>query len=330
MFKISRTLCNKLVQDAVAQMVKKGKGYIPRRAILFVPGSSEKMLAKAASLHADSVVLELEDGVAMTAKDEARKNIAKYLENFDASVHKCQELSIRVNSVSSDLIFDDVKEIAKANRLPQAFMVPKVDSVEDLAAIWEAFRSAYGNERITNTQTRLIIFIETARALLDMPRIVNAAVNLHRSSGFFKLDAVVFGYDDYCADIGATRSLELSESVYARQRFVAVCKAFNLQAIDCVFTDIKNLDALKEQASQGRNWGFNGKQLIHPSQVDVTHAAFLPPPERIQWAEELIAAFMEHEKSGKGAFIFHGHMIDRPVLLQAMNIVQTVEKVGKP
>ncbi|VDK46779.1 unnamed protein product [Anisakis simplex] len=304
--------------------------YVPRRAVLYVPGSSEKMLKKVPQIEVDCLVLEMEDGVAMSAKEEARLNIRKYLDELPAKgTHKCLELGVRVNSVASQLIYEDVKEVAKSENMPEAFMIPKVDSIEDLAAVFEAFRSAYGEKRISESNTRLVIWIESARALLDMPRILNAAVNLNKSTGFFKVDGVVFGSDDFCADIGATRTKDGRENIYARQRFVTCCKAFGLQAIDSVYIDIKDQQGLKAQCEEGRLWGFDGKQVIHPSQIDVVQSAFLPSVERVEWARELMKEFVEHEKKGKGAFNFRGHMIDKPLLLQAMNVVKMLDRVNK-
>ncbi|RCN26896.1 HpcH/HpaI aldolase/citrate lyase family protein, partial [Ancylostoma caninum] len=203
-------------------------------------------------LQADCVVLELEDGVALPSKAIARIQATEALDKLAGEQLRCFELGLRVNSVASGLLGDDVKEVCKAEHLPQAFMVPKVDSPEDVATIYDVFRSNYTPKRVTDTNTRLVIWIESARALLDMPRIVSSTLNLHKNSGFFKLDAVVFGSDDYCADIA----------------------------------------------------------------------------EKVEWATELVHAFSQHQAEGKGAFQFRGQMIDRPLLLQALNIIQLVESVG--
>ncbi|KIH62141.1 HpcH/HpaI aldolase/citrate lyase family protein [Ancylostoma duodenale] len=308
--------------------VKDRAKYIPRRSLLYVPASNQKMLDKVPNIQADCVVLELEDGVALTSKAIARTQATKALDKLAGEQLRCFELGLRVNSVASGLLEDDVKEVCKAEHLPQAFMVPKVDSPEDVATIYDVFRSNYTAKRVTDTNTRLVIWIESARALLDMPRIVSSTLNLHKNSGFFKLDAVVFGSDDYCADIGATRTPESTEVLYARQRFVACCKAFQLQAIDSVYIDIKNLDGLRKQCEEGQKWGFTGKQTIHPTQVPVVQEAFMPPAEKVEWATELVHAFSQHQAEGKGAFQFRGQMIDRPLLLQALNIIQLVESVG--
>ncbi|KAK6052610.1 HpcH/HpaI aldolase/citrate lyase family protein [Cooperia oncophora] len=300
--------------------------YVPRRALLYVPASNQKMLDKVPNIKADCVVLELEDGVAMTSKEIARRQATQALDKLSGQRLSCFELGLRVNSVASGLLEDD--EVCKAEHLPQAFMVPKVDTPEDVATIFDVFRTHYTPKRVTDTNTRLVIWIESARALLDMPRILSSTLNLHKNSGFFKLDAVVFGSDDYCADIGATRTSEGGEVLYARQRFVACCKAFQLQAIDSVYIDIKNLDGLKKQSNEGHSWGFTGKQTIHPSQVPVVQEAFMPSAEKVEWATELVHAFSQHQAEGKGAFQFRGQMIDRPLLLQALNIIQLVESVG--
>ncbi|KHN76247.1 Citrate lyase subunit beta-like protein, mitochondrial [Toxocara canis] len=322
--------CSTFCTSSDANRTKGRSRYVPRRALLYVPGSNEKMLSKVPQIQVDCLVLEMEDGVAASAKAQARQNIRKYLDELPAKgVHKCLELGVRVNSVASQLVYEDVKELAKSPNMPEAFMVPKVDSIEDLAAVFDAFRATYGEKRITEADTRLVIWIESARALLDMPRILNAAVNLNKSTGFFKIDGVVFGSDDFCADIGATRTKEGTENMYARQRFVTCCKAFSLQAIDSVYIDIKDKEGLKTQCEQGRIWGFDGKQVIHPSQIDVVQSAFLPSVDKVEWARELMREFIEHEKAGKGAFTFRGHMIDRPLLLQAMNVVKMVDRVAK-
>ncbi|CAJ0915547.1 unnamed protein product, partial [Mesorhabditis belari] len=216
--------------------IEKAK-YVPRRSLLYVPASSEKMLNKVPLMKSDCVVLELED----------------------------------------------------------------------------------------DSPTRLVIWIESARALLDMPRIVSSVINLHRNSGFFKLDAVVFGSDDFCADIGAIRTAEGLENIYARQRFVTVCKAFQLQAIDSVYIDLKDEEGLRESCLQGHSWGFTGKQAIHPSQVPIIQDSYKPSAERVEWAKSLADAFSMHQQGGTGAFSFRGQMIDRPLLLQAMNVLQMQE-----
>ncbi|EPY72991.1 citrate lyase beta-like protein [Camelus ferus] len=119
----------------------------------------------------------------------------------------------------------------------------------------------------------------------------------------------------------ATSSKETQDILYARQKIIVVAKAFGLQAIDLVFIDFRDGEGLLRQSREGAAMGFTGKQVIHPNQIAVVQEQFSPSPEKIKWAEELIAAFKERQQLGKGAFTFRGSMIDMPLLKQAQNIV---------
>ncbi|XP_044635692.1 citramalyl-CoA lyase, mitochondrial isoform X5 [Equus asinus] len=256
--------------------------YIPRRAVLYVPGNDEKKIQKIPSLNVDCAVLDCEDGVAVNKKNEARLRIVKTLEDFDLGpTEKC----VRVNSVSSGLAEEDLQTLLQSRVLPSSLMLPKVEGPEEIR--WAVCEEA----------------------LKTGPQV-----------GLF-LDAVVFGGEDFRASIGATSSKETQDILYARQKIIVVAKAFGLQAIDLVYIDFRDGEGLLRQSKEGAAMGFTGKQVIHPNQIAVVHEQFSPSPEKIKWAEELIAAFKEHQQLGKGAFTFQGSMIDMPLLKQAQNIV---------
>ncbi|XP_068186041.1 citramalyl-CoA lyase, mitochondrial isoform X2 [Antennarius striatus] len=256
--------------------------YIPRRAVLYCPGNDERKLRKLASLDVDCAVLDCEDGVALSKKTEARETIPRMLVELDLGrTEKC----VRVNSVSSGLAEADLQVILQGALLPPAIMLPKVEEVTEVQ--WGVCE--------------------------EIRRLAPQAGLLH--------DGVVFGSDDFCASIGATRTEGAGELLYARQKVVVTSKAFGLQAIDLVHIDYKDLGGLRRQAREGALMGFTGKQVIHPGQVQVVQEEFSPHPQRVQWATELIAAFEQHQKEGKGAFTFRGVMIDLPALKQAQNII---------
>lgn len=167
---------------------------------------------------------------------------------------------------------------------------------------------------------RLITFVETAVGLLNFKAVCEEIHSLGPKVGLHH-DGVVFGSDDFCASIGATRTKDARELLYARQKVVVTAKAFGLQAIDLVYIDYKDVEGLRQQAREGALMGFTGKQVIHPGQVQAVQEEFSPSQERVQWAKELIAAFDQHQKEGKGAFTFRGSMIDMPSLKQAQNII---------
>ena len=132
--------------------------------------------------------------------------------------------------------------------------------------------------------------MESAISLVNLREIIEASVDLSTNTYRcrFKLEGFVFGSDDYCADISATRTKDAFELIYARQKLVAYCKAFNLKAIDMVYIDLKDLEGLKAQSEQGYRMGFSGKQVIHPAQVDIVQEAFKPSKEKITWATGLV------------------------------------------
>ncbi|XDV30354.1 hypothetical protein PO909_033289 [Leuciscus waleckii] len=173
---------------------------------------------------------------------------------------------------------------------------------------------------------RLVTFVETALGLLNFKAVCEALRDLGPKAGLHH-DGVVFGSDDFCASIGATRTKDAKELLYARQKVVVTTKAFGLQAIDLVYIDYKDVEGLRQQAREGTLMGFTGKQVIHPNQIKAVQEEFSPSPERIKWATELISAFEEHQNLGKGAFTFHGSMIDMPSLKQAQNIVTMASTV---
>uniref|UniRef100_A0A2P2IEL8 Citramalyl-CoA lyase, mitochondrial n=1 Tax=Hirondellea gigas TaxID=1518452 RepID=A0A2P2IEL8_9CRUS len=302
--------------------------FIPRRAVLYVPGSDKRKLAKIPSLAADCVVLDCEDGVAISQKTAARETIKSTLESGAVSFAG-KDCSVRVNSVSSGLCSDDLSVVLSSSTLPQTLHLPKVETTEELD--WfteEVSRSLKGRE--LSQPLRLILFCESGRSLLSLSTLCSHAKMLCDQQGQLVLDGVVFGSDDFCADIGMTRSNEATELLFARQQFVTIVKTHRLQAIDIVYIDYKDLEGLSKQCNEGASFGFTGKQVIHPGQVPVVQRAFSPSAEKIAWATELLRDFQHHQEQGKGAFTFRGAMIDMPLVLQARNIVAMTSAQQKP
>ncbi|XP_073899156.1 citramalyl-CoA lyase, mitochondrial isoform X2 [Castor canadensis] len=268
--------------------------YIPRRAVLYVPGDDEKKIKKIPSLKVDCAVLDCEDGVAANKKNEARLRIVKTLEDFDLGpTEKC----VRVNSVSSGLAEADLETVLQSRVLPSSLMLPKVESPEEIQWFSDKF-SFHLKGRKLEQPMNLIPFVETAMGLLNFKAVCEETLKIGMQVGLF-LDAVVFGGEDFRASIGATSSKDAQDILYARQKIVVVAKAFGLQAIDLVYIDFRDGDGLLRQSREGAAMGFTGKQVIHPNQIPVVQEQFTPSPEKIQWAEELIAAFKAHQRLGK-------------------------------
>ncbi|XP_075054148.1 citramalyl-CoA lyase, mitochondrial [Mixophyes fleayi] len=290
--------------------------YVPRRAVLYIPGNDERKIKKISSLSVDCAVLDCEDGVAINKKVEARETVVKALEKFDlGKSEKC----VRINSVSSGLAEEDLKVILQSEVLPSCLMLPKVESSEEVKWFTENFLRHLKGRKLAQP-IYLVTFVETAVGLLNFKDVCEEALQKGPEVGLH-LDGVVFGAEDFRASIGATSSKDTHDVLYARQKIIVVAKAFGLQAIDLVYIDYKDENGLQQQAKEGALMGFSGKQVIHPSQIPIVQEQFTPNADKINWAYELISAFQEHQRLGKGAFTFHGSMIDMPLLKQAENIV---------
>lgn len=222
---------------------------------------------------------------------------------------------------------DDLRVILQAEALPPALMLPKVEDVGEVQWFVDSFQRHLKGRTLT-APVRLVTFVETAVGLLSFKEVCEEVRRLAPGAGL-QHDGVVFGSDDFCASIGATRTPDARELLYARQKVVATSKAFGLQAIDLVYIDYKDTDGLRRQAREGALMGFTGKQVIHPGQIQAVQEEFSPSQERVQWASALIEAFEQHQQAGKGAFTFRGSMIDMPSVKQAQNILTLSSTVPK-
>jgi len=306
----------------------------PARSAFYVPANDSKKLSKIYSTNADCVVLDCEDGVALNRKVVARDNICN-LFSTDQRVQNNNRYAVRINAPQTDLANEDIKSIFNLGNLPRTVFVPKTNFEDDIEWLLEKihYRLSVNNFVGTNgpdgrNPINFYFYMESAASLINLQKIIETFIrNSQNYRGIFKLEGFVFGSDDFCADIGAERTSDASELIYARQKLVTYCKAFKLKAIDMVYIDYKDLDGLKKQCEQGARMGFTGKQVIHPGQVDVTQTAFSPSDIKIKWANGLIEAFKAHQNSGAGAFTYEGQMIDMPSVLQAENILAIKNKV---
>lgn len=302
--------------------VSTSAGLRPRRTLLYVPGNEEKKVAKAAGLSADVVVLDCEDGVAMTMKAEARSCIQKWLPVTDFGR---SESVVRINSIDSPFAADDLRSVMTSAHLPDAIMIPKIETADEVKWLFDTSKQHLNENNYQDRIVKVIGQSETPRGMMNLREILETATSTESP---LKFEAFVFGSDDYLASIGAVRTKDAMELLFARQMFIMHVKGFGLQAIDMVDINFKDLDGLKQQAEAGARMGFTGKQIIHPAQVDIVNASFSPSPKDIEYAEGMISAFNEHQLSGKGAFSYRGSMIDMPSVKQAQNVVNLATLVN--
>ncbi|XP_066137630.1 citramalyl-CoA lyase, mitochondrial-like [Euwallacea fornicatus] len=291
--------------------------FTPRRALLYVPGDDIKKINKSFTLNADCIALDCEDGVASNKKENARHTIRSFLENGKPKLARDYDLGVRINGFDTPHWEEDLRSCLNAPHLPDTILIPKVETSETITLFAE-----YVNKFLpVGKRINIIIYIESAKSFINLVDICKTLQNLSDDKRIVPV-ALVFGSDDFCANLGITRTEGSDEVLYARQKLVLVAKAFNLQAIDMVYIKYKDLEGLKLQCEQGMRMGYTGKQVIHPGQVPVVQEAFLPTNKQIEWATGLLESFEEHQSKGKGAFSYKGSMIDMPTMRQARNIIK--------
>jgi len=280
-----------------------------------MPGDDQRKIEKATTLSVDCICMDMEDGTAINRKAEARAVISQAVKelNFGKS-----ERCIRINSIGSGFEKDDLASAMAAR--PDTIVVPKIETAEQVTWVSDQIESYELSNRLNIGSIRLLIGLETAKGILNLKEIGEADK---------RLEAIIFGAEDYAASVGATRTKEATEVLYARSAVVAACAANDLQAIDMVYIDFKDSEGLRVEAEQGARLGFSGKQVIHPNQVPVTQEAFTPSDEAIVYAKRVVESFESSQKEGRGAYALDGKMIDMPLLKNAQKVLDRAKAAGK-
>ncbi|HTP01859.1 MAG TPA: CoA ester lyase [Anaerolineales bacterium] len=285
-----------------------------RRALLYMPGDDRHKIDKAATLGVDCICMDMEDGVAINRKAEARASIARALREmqFGAS-----EKLARINAVGSGLERDDLQAVLPYR--PDGIVIPKMEESSQLQWASEMIEAAELQNGWPVGSIRLLVDVETARGILNLKEIASHP----------RLDALIFGGEDFAASIGATRTTDAVELLYGRQATVTAAAAYGLQAIDIVAIDFKDLDALRRESEFGAQLGFTGKQIIHPAQVGPVQVAFTPGDAAIEHAQRIVQTFEASQAKGAGAYALDGKMIDRPLLKNAQKVLERAKAAGK-
>jgi len=284
-----------------------------RRSLHFVPGGNERMIAKALTLPADGLILDLEDAVAPDLKEATRPIVTRWLSDLDFGG---RERWVRMNPIATGLGVADL-EATIAGR-PDGYVVPKPRHAGDVRQLVEVLDRLEHKHGITQGATKLVLIAtETPEGLLNIREVAAASP---------RIVSVSWGIEDLSAAMGLPRVRDaegryLDIPRYARVMCSVVASAVGVEALDTVYTDIADLEGLRRECEDGVAMGFSGKISIHPSQIEVINAAFTPAPAVVAEARELVAAFEEHRRRGVYAFRFKGQMVDAPHLTRAQKII---------
>ncbi len=295
-----------------------------RRALLYTPGDDLRKIQKAATLGVDCICMDMEDGVALNRKVEARQTIAQALRTIEFG--RSERLA-RINPVGSGLERDDLETVLPAH--PDGIVIPKVEFAEQIqwvSQVIDKFEKSSGWKPSSSessgqhSRMSILVGVETARGIINLGQIASADP---------RLEAIIFGAEDFAGDIGATRTPQGWEVFYARGAVVTYAAAYGLQAIDMVQIDFKDPSRLYQEALDGAQMAFAGKQVIHPNQIEPVQRAFTPSDEALANAQRIVQAFDEHQELGRGAFALDGKMIDAPIVRAAERVLALARAAGK-
>lgn len=285
-----------------------------RRALLYVPGDDWNKINKAITLGADSICMDMEDGVALNRKTAARETIAKALQELNFG--KSEKLA-RINAIGSGLELEDIETVLSCH--PDGIVIPKIESREQIDWAGSIIEKAELANGWHLNSIRIIVVVETGKGIINLKEIASHP----------RLDGLIFGAEDFAANIGATRSRAGWEVMYARSAVVTHAAAYDLQSIDMVFIDFRDSINLKIEAAQGAAMGFTGKQIVHPSQVHPVQDAFTPSDAAVAYALRVVDTFKTHQSEGAGAYELDGKMIDMPILKNAQKVLERARAAGK-
>lgn len=279
-----------------------------RRTMLYIPGNNPAMLLHGSVYGADSLLLDLEDAVALNQKDAARNLIQQMLKNVD---YGDTEVCVRLNHLDTPFGMEDLKVIVPLQ--PDAIRYPKTESVEELQRLITLVEQIEDEHGLPHDQMTIHIMIETA---LGVQNVFDIAKYSKR------VDAITIGGQDLTADMNIKSSKNSSGIDLARKMIVMAAKANRIDAIDTVYVDIDDEEGLKAETEFIRQIGFSGKAVINPRQIDPIHEIYTPSDDEIRKAYRVVKEFNKNKAKGIGVFAIDGKMVDAPVVTRARYVLE--------
>jgi citrate lyase subunit beta/citryl-CoA lyase len=282
----------------------------PRRSALYVPGSNARALEKARALPADAVILDLEDAVAPAAKEAAR---TQALGALAADGWRAERI-LRVNGAGTPWHAEDLAAAARSGA--DAVCLPKAESPEGVRAAAEALARAGAPESLA-----LWVMIETPRGVLAVREIAAATP---------RLACLVAGTTDLVKELRAVHTPRRAEVLTSLSLLLLAARANGLAALDGVFLELADAAGFEDACRQGRALGFDGKTLIHPSQVEPANRIFGPTPEELAAARRIVAAHAEAVANGRGVAVVDGRLVEALHVVEAERVLRLAEAIGSP
>lgn len=299
------------------------------RSWMFVPGDRQRMIDKSLGQPVDAIMMDIEDGVAPAEKDNARRQIATTLDQVaarmqaEAAPPRTPARYVRINAVGHERMHADLSLVVRPGL--EGLVLPKVETPDQVTIVEAILDRSEPEMGIPAGTVRLLVAIESPRGLFNALAIASSSP---------RVIGLIFGAEDFSRELGLPirREGEARDLLYARSALVTAAAAAHVQAVDCVWTDLKDMDGLRAFAQQSRRIGFSAMSVIHPSQIEDVNAAFTPTAEEIDYCRRVLQAFEEARARGEGAVAFGGQLLDYPIVERARQTVALAETlaVAKP
>ena len=293
------------------------------RSWMFVPGHRQRMIDKALGLHVDAVMLDIEDGVAESEKDTARRMIAESLDRVADSLNGPEPVTtparyVRINAVGHARMHADLDAVIRPGL--EGLVIPKIETPEQVRIVEEILDDRETGVGMEKGATRLLVAIESPLGIINAYTIAGSSP---------RIIGLIFGAEDYGKAIGLPfqREEEARDLLFARSAIVVAATAADVQCVDGLWPDFKDIEGLSGFALQARRLGFTGMSLIHPGQIEAINAAFTPTPEEVDYCQQVVKAFEEATARGDGSIAFGGQLIDPPIVERAIRTLELAESL---
>ena len=286
----------------------------PSRSMLYIPGDSPGMIQHSPIFGADSILLDLEDAVALTEKDAARRMVATFLQRFD---FKDLFVTVRINGADTEFFEKDLEEIIPC--APAAVRLPKCNGPQDVLEADDRITEIELKNGMRTGAVKIHAMIETALGLEMAYAIASVSP---------RVTALTIGGQDFTADMGVQKTKEGRELFYARCRVSAAAHAAGIDSYDTVWADLQDNEGLFRETKEIVGLGFTGKACIHPSQVAVIHKAFVPGEKELRKACRVVEAAEKAKREGRGVVSVDGKMVDAPVVARSKHLLDLAELYG--
>jgi citrate lyase subunit beta / citryl-CoA lyase len=285
------------------------------RSVFYVPSNQEKMVAKAPTISCDVLTLDLEDSVPPAEKPRGREMIREYLKTADQGL--APNLYVRINNWETELTNDDLEAIVHPGL--NGVCLAKCGTPDNVRRLDWKLEELEKRRGMKVGSVAIQLLIETAKGVIHAYASATASP---------RVNSLIFGAVDYTKDMRVTLTSEGTEQLYARYYTAVAARAAACVAIDCPFVAIKDMEAFEKSTREGRQMGYEGRMLIHPSQIEPSHIIYTPSQADIDWAEGVKKVFEEEGiAKGKAAVSYNNKMVDTPVYENALTILRTISEI---